>query len=789
MSISLSSSATSPVHRFVTHLRNPLYRNGYALVLSSAATSALGMVYWILAARSYTDEAVGLNSALISTMIFLASVAQLNLVNALNRFIPRAGRATGRLAIYAYLISLAMALTTGVLFVLGIDIWAPALGFLGSRPFFTLWFTFAIMTWCIFVLQDSLLTGLRRATWVPIENTIFALAKIVLLIGFARPFPQYGVFASWTVPVVALLLPVNLLIFRRLIPRHVQATQGRAEPIVPVEIAKYVVSDYFGSLIWMATINLLPLIVLERVGAAANAYFYLSWTIAYSLYLVSRNMGMSLITEAAMDQTQLRVYSYRMFVQTARLLVPGVTVILLGAPYILRLFGNSYATEGTALLRLLCLSALPNIVTSIYVAIARVQRRMIAIVLVFTSLCALVLTLSYILLEVYGIMGVGVAWLSSQTLIATILMFTQLRSVWSPYLDVRLLQRPLTILHRLWWYWSHRRHVDRACELVPYVLPVITPPAGTPPPVDWSVQSLVRTAGDVMVFTLGPDGQPRTAVLKLPQTSSAVRSLQRQRTTLAALHADPRLGEWRTLMPTVLAAGEVDGQPYTVEQMLSGLEARAVLFNPEARMQMQSASAAAIEELHRRTAVSVVVDAGVLSRWIDEPLLTIRRISARHPYAPSNEGAIDQLMAELHSALAGRTLSVSWVHGDFSPRNILVTPDGATLTGIVDWDLAAPDNLPQLDLLQLLLSTRMSVQSCELGDVVQGLLDGDEWTAHESALLDAAQSALPGDAVGMRALLLLCWLRHVAANLTKSTRYAGHWLWWAKNVEGVLCSL
>ena len=786
MSTSTRISTIPSVARLIAHVRVPLYRNGYSLILSTAITSGLGMAYWTLAARNYTTETIGLNAAVMSAMIFLANVSQLNLTNALNRFIPGAGRATGRLVVYAYLISLVMALAASLIFILGVDAWAPALSFLGSSPFFILWFTLATMAWCIFVLQDSALVGLRQATWVPIENMIFALAKIALLIGFAKALPQHGVFASWTIPVVVMLLPVNLLIFRRLIPRHVQATEDQEIPIVPAQIAKYVAGDYLASLIWMAISNLLPLIVLERAGATANAHYYLSWTVAYALYLVSRNMGMSLIAEAAADQAKLDTYSYRMFVQTARLLVPMVAIMVFGAPYILHVFGNSYATEGTALFRLLCLSALPNIVTSLYISVARVQRRMIAIALVLASLSALVLTLSYILLEVYGITGIGVAWLLSQTIIAVVLVLTQLRTAWLSLLDMRILLRLLAVPRRLWWRWIHRRHVANARKLVPDILPTISPPTSTSPPASWNVQCLVRTVSDVTVITLGPAGRPPTAVLKLPQTDYAVTSLRRQSMVLADLHADPRLGEWRALLPKLLAEDEIAGQPYVVEHMLPGLEARTVLSSPAVRMRMQVAAAATIGELHRRTAASVVVDAEMLERWIDEPLLLIRRLNTSRPRPASNDNVIDRLANELHRALAGRTLSVSWVHGDFAPGNILVTPDGAMLTGIVDWDLAAPGDLPQFDLLQLLLSTRTLVQRRELGDIIRELLDGARWTPHERALLDASQSALPGDDVGIRAMVLLCWLRHVAANLTKSTRYVGHWLWMTKNVEGVL---
>jgi O-antigen/teichoic acid export membrane protein len=90
------------VAQLITHLRTPLYRNGYALVLSSATTSVLGVAYWIVAARTYTPAAVGLNAAAISAMMFLAGVSQLNLMSALLRFIPGAGRATGQFVVSAF---------------------------------------------------------------------------------------------------------------------------------------------------------------------------------------------------------------------------------------------------------------------------------------------------------------------------------------------------------------------------------------------------------------------------------------------------------------------------------------------------------------------------------------------------------------------------------------------------------------------------------------------------------------------------------------------------------------
>jgi len=425
------------VQRLIAHARTPLYRNGYALMLSAAATSGLGMVYWMLATRYYSAEVVGLNSAVISAMLLVAGVAQLSLVSVITRFLPRAGRATGRLVGRSYALTLSVAALAGVLFVLGVRLWSPALAFLGARPLFALWFVLATMAWCIFTLQDSVLAGMQQTIWAPIENTIFAIAKIALLLLFAWPAARYGIFASWTIPGAAVLVPVSYLIFRRLLPRHAQASAAQAEPLLPRRIVGYAASNYIGSMLSLAVNTLLPLLVLHQLGPRANAYFAQPWLIAGSLQLIAGNMAVSLTVEAANDRERLAGYTRRALVHSARLLVPLVVLVLIGAPYLLQLFGRVYAAEGAGLLRLLALGTLPNLVNMLYLSVARVRNRFGAIVAVQAALCALTLGLSYPLLHLYGIIGVGIAWLSSQTLVAAGIALAHLRprTQQEPYME------------------------------------------------------------------------------------------------------------------------------------------------------------------------------------------------------------------------------------------------------------------------------------------------------------------------------------------------------------------
>jgi LysM repeat protein/O-antigen/teichoic acid export membrane protein len=402
----------------VAHARTPLYRNGYALILSAAATSGLGVVYWMLATRQYTAEVVGLNSAVISAMLFVAGVAQLSLVSVITRFLPRAGHATGRLVRYAYALTLTAAALAGLLFVLGIRLWAPALAFLGDSPWLALWFVLATMAWCIFTLQDSVLAGLKQTVWVPIENVTFALAKLALLLLLAWSSAGLGIFASWTIPAAAVLLPVNYLIFCRLLPQHTHSSAAMAEPLNPRRIAGYAASNYLGAMLSLAVNTLLPLLVLHQLGPRANAYFAQPWLIAGSLQLIAGNMAVSLTVEAATDRDRLDGYTRRALIHSVRLLAPAVALVLIGAPYLLHLFGREYAAEGATLLRLLALGTLPNLVNMLYLSVARVRNRIVAIVVVQAALCALTLGLSYPLLHLYGVSGVGIAWLTSQTLVA-----------------------------------------------------------------------------------------------------------------------------------------------------------------------------------------------------------------------------------------------------------------------------------------------------------------------------------------------------------------------------------
>ena len=83
-------------------LAQPLFRNAYALMLNTVVNSGLGLLYWVVAAHVYTEEEVGRGNALISLMVLVSTLTQLNFGGALMRFLPRPGTRSKRLLVVAY---------------------------------------------------------------------------------------------------------------------------------------------------------------------------------------------------------------------------------------------------------------------------------------------------------------------------------------------------------------------------------------------------------------------------------------------------------------------------------------------------------------------------------------------------------------------------------------------------------------------------------------------------------------------------------------------------------------
>jgi O-antigen/teichoic acid export membrane protein len=407
------------LRRALTGWRTPQHRDGLALVLSSGLSSVIGLLYWVVAARLFTPDVVGVNNALISTMTLLGVAAQLNLGNALLRFVPVAERSARRLVLTCYAVGTAVAGLGGVVFALGATWWAPELlNAVGGGPLIA-FFALSTPVWTVFVMQDYVLTALKRATLVPVENLVFSLLKIALLVPGALLAFFGAIAVSWVLATALIVLAVTAYLLRAL---PSSAPDAPPSPVRPRTVARFVTADWVGGLSTLAVEFGLPLLVLVTLGAEQAATFGVAWAIAYGLYLISHGMGQSMVAHVAADPAALDAARRSMVTRSLALLLPAALVIVPGAGLILSVFGAHYVATGTTLLALSCLSAVPNVIVTAALFGARVTQQRAVLLGVPTVLALLVIPPALVLMPAFGLTGVGIALLAGQSVMAVAIL-------------------------------------------------------------------------------------------------------------------------------------------------------------------------------------------------------------------------------------------------------------------------------------------------------------------------------------------------------------------------------
>lgn len=391
-----------------------LYRNAYALMAATTLSSLLGMGYWALAARLFPTAAVGQASAAISAMLLLANASQLNLSVGLMRFLPVSRGREGRLIATSYAVAFLAGTLLALAFLAVSDSLSENLVFLTESKFTAFLFVLGVSSWTTFALQDAVLTGMRAAVWVPVENSIFGLVKIGLLALAAVILTTNEILTSWVVPMVLIVIPVTWFIFRRVVPAAQLDDRPEHEAPTARHIVRFVGIDYIGTLLSHASMTTLPLLVIGFAGPEVSAVFYIAWTLGMAMDMVATSTSSSFLVEGSGRPEALAQLRRAATRRAALLLTPAALGVCLLADPILRVFGEDYRAGRWALV-LLALAALPRMVLLISLAHLRVLRRVGTVVGLQALSCAVMLSLSVTALHFdLDSTGVAAAWLITQ---------------------------------------------------------------------------------------------------------------------------------------------------------------------------------------------------------------------------------------------------------------------------------------------------------------------------------------------------------------------------------------
>ena len=347
-------------------------------------------------------------------MLLVSILTQVDFGQALIRFLPRAGTGAARLALTAY----GLAATVAVAGATAVMAWCHLLLEPGDPLYvslpFAAWFVVSTAAWSLFALQDSALTGLRAAVWIPLENGVYGLVKLGLLVVVAQTSVTDGLFTSWTLPVLALLVPVNLQLFRRLIPRHAAASAGKRQLPSRAVLTRYLAGGYVGHLAGQASSTFLPVLVVSLLGAAQGAYYLPAQTAFAAMGMLATAITSSLVVEAARDEQATHRLARAMLRRICVLVLPAGAFVGLAAPWLLELFGSQYRAGATTVLQLMMLSLLPRVPVALYVTKCRLDNRTGTLALLQFTQAALVIGGTAVFAPTAGLVAVGWSVLAAE---------------------------------------------------------------------------------------------------------------------------------------------------------------------------------------------------------------------------------------------------------------------------------------------------------------------------------------------------------------------------------------
>jgi O-antigen/teichoic acid export membrane protein len=391
-----------------------LVRNSLYLMISAGIQAVLGFTFWIVMARLFSTEDIGRASSLISATTVIAYFSLFGLNSTLVRFLPTAPN-KGPLITAAFILVAGVGSTIGLCYILLTPVLAPRLAFVEHRPALMAGFVLFTAAAAVNLLTDSVFIASRRAGFCALtDGAVGGLSKIVFGITFAGT-GAYGLFCVSAggfvaAAVVSVVLIITVLHWR----------PSLKEPFLALKpLLKFSGANYVANALNLLPVVVLPLIVLDRLGAQAAAYYFVAFQMATLLYAAVYAVESAFLAEGSQAEADWRAIRRRSRRLAIMLFVPAGGVLVLTAHWVLLAFGSRYSQHGTTSLELLAVAVIPIAASNWSWTVLRLAGRLTALVVSNAVYSSAICGLAWILAS-HGLVALTAAWPVGATLTAAI---------------------------------------------------------------------------------------------------------------------------------------------------------------------------------------------------------------------------------------------------------------------------------------------------------------------------------------------------------------------------------
>lgn len=402
------------------YFSDPLYKNSFFILLNTFSGALFGILFWMLAARFYSSEDIGLATALLSSTGIIVSLSSFGLSTGLLRFLPES---VEKSSIFntVWIISIASVFVFSLVFLLGMEFISQPLKFLMGPGFILIFILFMLFQVSAGLVNVGLLT-FRKAEYSFAQNLGLGF-RIPLLIPLAFGGVM-GIFGSMGIA-IAISFGIGLLMLHKQGLNIKPVFRRRLiNDIMPYSLANYV-SDF----LMTAQTSILPIIILNVIGVKETAYFYVSFSIASLLYAVPNSIFMSMFIEGSHGEPLRRSVIKSLAAVGAVLLPVGVVVYLFGN-FLLYAFSKEYSQNAYEILKLLVLASVFVVFNALFVTVKKIQKDTKPLIAVNGLLLISIVVFSYIFMLRYGLFGVGLGWISGQGVTSVVIGMNIWKEEW-----------------------------------------------------------------------------------------------------------------------------------------------------------------------------------------------------------------------------------------------------------------------------------------------------------------------------------------------------------------------
>ena len=381
--------------------------NAASMIGTTAITAGLGFVYWWLAARLFSQEAVGFASALISAMSLLGTIGIFGMGTLLIGELPRQPEQRGALITTALAVAAGVSAVLGIIFALIAPLVSAELRTLAGGVGTLLLFTAGVVLTAVTLVLDQAMIGMLRGELQLWRNAIFAVGKlgVLWLVGlWAAGGGGLPIYTTWTLGNLASIIGMALI--AAMAGARLRVCRPRWELLRRLPGAA--LGHHALNLALQLPALALPVIVTAILSAALNASFYMSWLLLHLVFAIPYTLTTVLYAAGIGDRA---TFAHKLRLTLGLAIALGVLsniVLWAGADMLLGVFGHAYAEQAGGSLRIMGLAVFPLIIKDHFVAVQRVHERIPRAALLAMIGSALELAGAAIGASVDGLVGLSI---------------------------------------------------------------------------------------------------------------------------------------------------------------------------------------------------------------------------------------------------------------------------------------------------------------------------------------------------------------------------------------------